>query len=56
LNSTARTAWIEQQVRYTEENGLDGVNFDFEEELEPGTQESKAYTKLFKETVPGQYR
>ena len=36
---------------YAEENGLDGVNFDFEEELEPGSQESKAYTKLFKETV-----
>ena len=30
---------------------LDGVNFDFEEELEVGSEESRAYTKILKETA-----
>ena len=30
---------------------LDGVNFDFEDELESGSEESHAYTRLFKTTV-----
>ena len=51
LNSTARKAWTEQQVNYAVKHGLDGVNFDFEEELALGSEESKAYTKLFKSTV-----
>jgi len=51
LNSTARKVWIEWQVTYAIENSLDGVNFDFEEELEYGSAESKAYTKLFKKAV-----
>ena len=51
LNSTARKLWTEQQVSYAEHHGLDGVNFDFEEELVIESEESKAYTKLFKSTV-----
>ena len=51
LNSTARKLWTEQQVSYAEHHGLDGVNFDFEEELVIESEESRAYTKLFKSTV-----
>ena len=29
----------------------DGVNFDFEDELEAGSEKSKAYTNIFKQTV-----
>ena len=29
----------------------DGVNFDFEDELEAGSENSKAYTNIFKQTV-----
>ena len=38
-------------MHYAEKNALDGDNFDFEEELKPGSPESKAYNKLLKETV-----
>ena len=32
-------------------NCTDGVNFDFEEALQPNSAEARAYTRLFKETV-----
>jgi len=51
LNSTYRKYWIEKQISYATLNNLDGVNFDFEDELSAGSDESSAYTKLFKETV-----
>ena len=51
LNSTYRKAWVEQQVHYAKKHTLDGVNFDFEDPLGPNSAESKAYTRLLKDTV-----
>ena len=51
LNSTYRKVWVEQQVHYAKKHNLDGVNFDFEDPLEPNSAESKAYTRLLKDTV-----
>ena len=51
LNSTHRKVWVEQQVHYAKKHSLDGVNFDFEDPLEPNSAESKAYTRLLKDTV-----
>ena len=51
LNSTYRKIWVQQQVEYAKVHHLDGVNFDFEDPLEPESAESKAYTRLLKETV-----
>ena len=51
LNSTYRKVWVQQQVEYAKVHHLDGVNFDFEDPLEPESAESKAYTRLLKDTV-----
>ena len=51
LNTTFRKLWIQEQVEFAQKHNLDGVNFDFEEELEAGSDESKAYTRIFKQTV-----
>ena len=66
LNTTYRGIWIQQQLDHAVNNNLgnqnlqkdldfyhleDGVNFDFEEDLLPNSNEAKAYTRLFKETV-----
>ena len=51
LNSTYRKAWIQQQVDFAQVHDLDGVNFDFEDPLAPESAESKAYTRLLKDTV-----
>ena len=51
LNSTYRKVWVQQQVKYAQVHNLDGVNFDFEDPLEPESAESKAYTRLLKDTV-----
>ena len=51
LNATNRKAWVQEQLEYAKKNHLDGVNFDFEDPLEAGSPESKAYTRLLKETV-----
>lgn len=32
-NSTLRKTWIDQQVNYLVQNKLDGINIDFEEEI-----------------------
>ena len=51
LNTTFRKLWIKEQIDFAQEHNLDGVNFDFEEELEAGSDESKAYTRILKLTV-----
>ena len=51
LNSTFKKLWIHEQIDYAQKHNLDGVNFDFEEELEVGSDESRAYTRIFKQTV-----
>lgn len=66
LNNTFRRLWIQKQLDYAVDNHLgniqeyidyhlynctDGVNFDFEEDLQPNSAEARAYTRLFKETV-----
>ena len=38
-------------MEFAQKHNLDGVNFDFEDELEAGSDESKAYTRIFKQTV-----
>ena len=51
LNSTYRKVWVQQQVEFAKVHHLDGVNFDFEDPLAPESAESKAYTRLLKDTV-----
>jgi len=51
LNSTFRKVWVQQQVEFAKVHHLDGVNFDFEDPLAPESAESKAYTRLLKDTV-----
>ena len=38
-------------LNLTKLDDSDGVNFDFEDELEAGSENSKAYTNIFKQTV-----
>lgn len=50
-NSTARKIWANGQLNFAIKHNLDGVNFDFEDPLEKGSEEAKAYTALFKTTA-----
>ena len=51
LNTTYRKLWVRQQVDYARLHQLDGVNFDFEDALAEGSDESAAYSRLVKDTV-----
>lgn len=49
-NSTLRKTWIDQQVTYLTQNKLDGINIDFEEELNCSDQPRRdGFTQLMKE-------
>ena len=49
-NKTARTEWVQQQVKSVKQNYWDGVNFDFEEAIsKEQTEYIDALTALTKE-------
>ena len=48
-NQTARTSWIETQLKKVQENFADGINIDIEDPTRNGTDDSKLLTQFVSE-------
>ena len=50
-HSDRREAWVKRYLKLVTEHNLDGLNFDFEEDVGPESPEAVGYTDLVRETT-----